>query len=306
MNQFLLIQENLFCFLLIKTTMNFNAINRVCNKEFSSLSGKLHSFFRKNGFTEAYYQNHLDILSACENPKSIGTFQHYGDKFPLRQTNQMGLEYAMLQNPADYYCFTTSYRMEQDINKGRHNTIFPMCEFEIQKGTLDELIDFEKELIRSLGYKGKFEEMDYEDVCKKLDIDEIEDFEEDFLCKQYAPVIFLKKFPEKTDPFFNMERDEHFLANKVDVLMLGKNTLGEVRGMETIGSAVRSCDVEQMRQSFKTSVGGEYHKTLYEKFGKERVDKELEEYFAMPMIPRSGAGIGFNRMLNFVRLHDLI
>ena len=286
--------------------MNYNLINKVCNKEFSKLSGKLHNFFRKKGFTEAYYQNHLDVLTACENPKSIGQFKHFDQTFPLRQTNQMGLEYAILQNPTDYYCFTTSYRLEPDINKGRHNTIFPMCEFEIQKGTMDELIAFEKELIRDLGYKGHFEEMDYEDVCRKFNVDEIDDYEEDLLCKRYAPVIFLKKFPESTDPFFNMERDEQGLANKVDVLMLGQNTLGEVRGMETMGSAVRSCDVEQMKESFKTSVGGEYAKTLYETFGQERVDKELEEYYKMNMIPRSGGGIGFTRLLNFMRYHNLL
>ena len=285
---------------------NWNLINKVCNKEFSSLSGKLHNFFRKKNFTEAYYQNHLDVLTACENPKSIGQFKHFDQTFPLRQTNQMGLEYAILEKPADYYCFTTSYRLEPDINKGRHNTIFPMVEFEIQKGTMDELIAFEKELIRSLGYKGHFEEMDYEDVCRKLNVEEIDDYEEDFLCKNYAPVVFLKKFPEKTDPFFNMERDQDGLANKVDVLMLGRNTLGEVRGMETMGSAIRSCDVEQMKESFRTSVGGEYSKVLYETFGKERVDNELDAYYKMKMIPRSGGGIGFTRLLNFMRHHDLL
>lgn len=286
--------------------MNFNLINKVCNKEFSSLSRKLHNFFHKKGFTEAYYQNHLDILSACENPKSIGKFFHFDKVFPLRQTNQMGLEYAILENPGNYYCFSTSYRFEPDINKGRHNTIFPMTEFEIQGDSLDNLIQFEKELIRGLGYKGKFEEVDYEDVCKKFDVADLDDFEEDLLCKKYAPVIFLKNFPERTDPFFNMARDENGLAKKVDVLMLGKNTLGEVRGMETIGSAVRSCDIEQMRESFQTSVKGEYATTLYEKFGKERVDAELEEFLKMKMIPRAGGGIGFTRLLNFMRHHELL
>lgn len=285
---------------------SWNLINKVCNKEFSSLSRKIHNFFWKKNFTEAYYQNHLDVLTACENPKSIGEFKHYNETFPLRQTNQMGLEYAILEDPKDYYCFTTSYRLEPEINKGRHNTIFPMVEFEIQKGTLEELIDFEREFIRGLGYTGKFLEIDYEDALEKFQVDEITDVEEDLLCKNYAPVIFLKKFPENTDPFFNMQRDEKGLSAKVDVLMLGKNTYGEIRGMETIGSAVRSCDVEQMKESFRTSVNGEYAKTLYEKFGKDRVHNELDEYFKMKMIPRSGGGMGFTRLLNFARLHDLL
>ena len=285
----------------------WNLINKVCNKEFSSLSGKLHNFFRKNNFTEAYYQNYLDVLTACENPKSIGMFKHYNESFPLRQTNQMGLEYAILSNPGtDFYCFTTSYRLEDDINKGRHNTIFPMVEFEINKGTIDELIDFEKDMIRHLGYTGEFLELDYNEACENFKTNEIDDHEENLLCQKYAPVVFLKKFPESTDPFFNMERDHNGLSNKVDVIMLGTNTIGETRGMETIGSAVRSTDVEQMKDSFKTSVNGQYSKTLYEKFGQDRVDQELKEYFAMNMIPRSGGGIGFTRLLNFMRYNNLL
>ena len=50
--------------------------------------------------------------------------------YPLRQTTQMGLEYDMLNDGKNIYCFTTSYRLEDDINPGRHNTIFPMVEFE--------------------------------------------------------------------------------------------------------------------------------------------------------------------------------
>jgi aspartyl/asparaginyl-tRNA synthetase len=283
-----------------------NQINKVCNKEFSKLSGKLHSFFRNKHFTEAYYQNHLDVLTACENPKSIGQFKYFDEMFPLRQTNQMGLEYAILENPANYYCFTTSYRMEPDINKGRHNTIFPMCEFEILKDNVNDLISFETELIKSLGYKGRFIEIDYEEACDFYKVKDIDDIQEDDMCKRYAPVVFLKRFPSRTDPFFNMKKNKDGYFDKVDVLMLGVNTLGQVRGMETIGSAVRSCDVEEMKKEFKTSVGGEYAKTLYDKFGKERVDKELEEYFSMKMIPRSGGGIGFTRLLNFMRLHNLL
>lgn len=286
--------------------MSANIINRVCNKEFSKLSGKLHSFFRNKNFIEAYYQNHLDILTACENPKSIGEFKYYDETFPLRQTNQMGLEYAILENPFNYYCFTTSYRLEPNVNEGRHNTIFPMCEFEIMKGNMKDLIEFETELIKSLGYRGRFIEIDYEDACNYYNTHEIDDEQENDLCKRFAPVVFLKNFPQRTDPFFNMQKNKDGYFDKVDVLMLGVNTLGQVRGMETIGSAVRSCNVDQMRKEFKTSVGGEFSKTLYEKFGKERVDKELEEYYSMDMIPRSGGGIGFTRLLNFMRYHNLL
>lgn len=286
----------------------WNSINRVDNDEFNSLSRKVRNFFWDNGFTETYYQNHLDVLTACENPNSIGEFKHYDQVFPLRQTNQMSLEYALLENPRNYFCFTTSYRLEEDINPGRHNTIFPMIEFEITDGTLEGLIDFEKRFLRGLGYEGEFAEIDYEDACRRYGVTDLEDREESALCKELAPVVFLKNFPERTNPFFNMKRDPSNRGNvlKVDVLLLGKDMYGTVRGMETLGSAVRSTNVDEMRQSFETSTDGEYAKTLYNKFGKERVDKELEDYFALPMTERSGCGIGVGRLLNFMRHFNLL
>ena len=49
--------------------------------------------------------------------------------------------------------------------------------------------------------------------------------------------------------------------------------------METIGSAERSCSVEEMRNMFYNISEGEYCKILFDKFGKERVEAELEEFF---------------------------
>lgn len=85
-----------------------------------------------------------------------------------------------------------------------------------------------------------------------------------------------------------MARDkETGLSRKVDVL---------VSGMETIGSAQRSCDVEDMRLRFNTISEGQYASTLYKLFGKERVDKELDHFLSHKFLPRSGAGI--NSVLN--------
>ena len=77
-------------------------------------------------------------------------------------------------------------------------------------------------------------------------------------------------------------------------------------GMETIGSAERAHDVEEMRDQFHTISGGEYAQLLYNLFGKDRVLKELDEFLQFDFIPRFGGGIGVTRMINAMRLAGLM
>jgi aspartyl/asparaginyl-tRNA synthetase len=174
-----------------------------------------------------------------------------------------------------------------------------MFEFEIP-GDLDRLIDFEKSLLEHLGFgsKDSFPEVNYMDMCKKYGVDELDHCHEKQLCEEYGPVVFLKYFPESTSPFWNMNRcEDKNLAKKVDVIICG---------IETIGSAERSCDVDEMRNLFHTITNGEYSNILYKKFGKERVEKELEDFLSHKFFVRSGAGIGATRLIRAMRILNLI
>jgi hypothetical protein len=51
-----------------------------------------------------------------------------------------------------------------------------------------------------------------------------------------------------------------------------------------------------MREMFYTIEGGGYSAKLFELFGKERVEKELEEFLSLDFFPRFGAGIGLTRL----------
>jgi hypothetical protein len=84
-----------------------------------------------------------------------------------------------------------------------------------------------------------------------------------------------------------MQHGTNGIFNKVDVIMYGQ---------ETIGSAERSCDVEKMREMFYTIENGGYSAKLFELFGKERVEKELEEFLSFEFFPRYGGGIGMTRL----------
>ena len=92
-----------------------------------------------------------------------------------------------------------------------------------------------------------------------------------------------------TSPFWNMARNnDGVTAKKMDVIL---------GGMETIGSAERSCDVDMMRDTFHTITDGAYSKLLFELFGKDRVESELEEFLEFDFFPRVGGGIGVTRMI---------
>lgn len=270
--------------------------------KFSYVVNKLRTFFLEKGFIEVHTQNRLSILAACEDPSTISLYNYAGSIWPLPQTGQMWLEWELLRDPAPpgYFCLSTSYRNEPNPVPGRHDLIFPMFEFEL-KGDFEEMKKLEGELLEYLGYgqRNSFVEGEYVDISERMGVLDISHKEEMKLYKEEGNnVFFLKNFPEYTSPFWNMKlNDDKKTAKKIDIIM---------SGMETIGSAERCADVEDMRTRFLNISEGMYATTLYNKFGKERVDKELEEFLAHNFITRSGGGIGMTRLIRSMELEGLI
>ena len=273
-------------------------------KNFDVVVGKMRKFFKEvKGFTEVHTQNKKSILAACEDPKTIATYNYEGQIWPLPQTGQMWLEHYLLEHPEEngFFCVSTSYRNEPDPVPGRHDRIFPMFEFEL-KGGMDELRKVEGELLDYLGFKrlydGSFPTGDYDDVAKEYEVDELENEHEERLEKEHGPVFFLENFPERTSPFWNMRLHESKVhSNKIDVIL---------HGIETIGSAERSIDPVTMKDTFYTISNGDYANLLFAQFGKDRVEKELEEFLKKDFFERSGGGIGVGRMIRAMRLSNLL
>tara|TARA_B100000035_G_scaffold288299_1_gene273831 strand:+ start:513 stop:1346 length:834 start_codon:yes stop_codon:yes gene_type:complete len=271
-------------------------------RKFSQVTNKMRSFFLERNYVEVHTQNMRSILAACEDPTTISTYQYSGEVWPLPQTGQMWLENVLLDNP-DYegaFCLSTSYRNEPNPVIGRHDLIFPMFEFE-SKGNMDDLQNMQKDLLEHLGFEkkdGEYPEGDYLDICKKYDAEELDNDHELMLEKDYGPVFFLKNFPFSTSPFWNMKADFTTQnSNKIDVIL---------HGIETIGSAERSCDKDEMRELFYTISDGQYKDILYKEFTKERVDKELDEFLDRDFFPRYGGGIGVTRMIRAMELSNLL
>jgi aspartyl/asparaginyl-tRNA synthetase len=257
-------------------------------KTYNELVQKMREFFLDKGFIEVPTQSRLSILAACENPHSIATFNYNGEIWPLPQTGQMWLEYELLKNPEwnGVFCISTSYRQEKNPIPGRHELIFPMFEFE-SKGGMKEMIKLESELLDYLGFD-KPVEVNYDDVCQEYGgVSILEDEHESRMWKEKGSVVSLQHFPLRTNPFWNMKHKENSIFNKVDVILYGQ---------ETIGSAERSCDPDEMKHNFYTIEGGGYSEKLFELFGKDRVEKELEEFLSFDFFPRFGGGIGMTRL----------
>ncbi len=263
--------------------------------QFHNAVSKLRSFFESEGFIEVHTQNRLSILAACEDPTTISTYSYGGQVWPLPQTGQMWLEYELLKNPdlPGLFCVSTSYRNEPNPIAGRHDLIFPMFEFETHGG-IDKLYNLERDLLEHLGFGDKYcyPGGDYVEVAERYGVEEIEAEHETRLWVDMGPVYFISQFPQYTSPFWNMKKNGDF-ANKIDVILYG---------METIGSAERSTDPEEMRELFHTISDGMYADILYAQFGKARVEKELEEFLDSDFFPRCGGGIGMTRMIRAMKL----
>ena len=61
-----------------------------------------------------------------------------------------------------------------------------------------------------------------------------------------------------------------------------------------------------MRKLFYTIIDGGYAGKLYELFGHDRVEKELEEFLSFDFFPRFGGGIGISRLIDGMKKEDLL
>lgn len=262
---------------------------------FSEIVNKMRQFCLMKGFIEVNTQDRLSILAACEDPTTVATYNYAGEVWPLPQTGQMWLEYELLTRPhlPGVFCVSTSYRNEKNPIPGRHKIIFPMFEFEL-KGTLKDLENFNIELLEYLGFgpRSTYHMKTYDELKKFYGVEELKTEHENRMPGDFGPIVFCKEFPSYTSPFWNMRRKSKDYSEKIDVIMYGN---------ETIGSAERSTSPEEMREEFYTISGGGYAKLLFDLFGKERVEKELDEFLSLKFFPRCGGGIGMTRMIMAVK-----
>ncbi len=259
---------------------------------FSKVVNQLRNFCLSKGFVEVTTQDRLSILAACEDPETVATYKYTKEVWPLPQTGQMWLEYELLTRPElpGVFCVSTSYRNEPNPVPGRHKLIFPMFEFELP-GNVQDLEKFETELLEHLGFgkKEDFYYKTYDELKDYYKTDELTHRHENKMLEDFGQIVFCRDFPVYTSPFWNMKKNGDTHAHKIDVI---------IQGNETIGSAERSTSVKEMTDEFYTISEGKYAKKLFDLFGKDRVEKELNEFLELNFIPRCGGGIGLTRLID--------
>lgn len=265
---------------------------------FSDVINRLRHFCLKKGFIEVHTQDRLSILAACEDPATVATYEYMGQTWPLPQTGQMWLEYELLTRPEvpGVFCVSTSYRNEPNPVPGRHKLVFPMFEFELP-GTVKDLENFESELLAYLGFKQPFVHKTYDQLKAFYKTDELTHQHENKMEADFGPIVFCRDFPVYTSPFWNMKKKGHQHAHKIDVI---------IHGHETIGSAERSTSIKDMKHEFYTISEGKYAQKLFDLFGKDRVENELNEFLGLDFFPRVGGGIGVTRLITAMQKGDLM
>ena len=293
--------------------------------DYTKVVKQLRSFFDSKDFQEVHTQNRLSILAACEDPETVATFKYMGKKWPLPQTGQMWLEYELLTRPElkGCYCLSTSYRQEPNPIAGRHQLIFPMFEFEAP-GNFNDLLVLEKELLEHLGFNyrkddylyghdNEYHTAHYMGMVEKYHAEDAELTAEHELkiYDDFGDVFFLTHFPEHTSPFWNMkmEKMEYKAGSMVSTKYRQRVALKcdvIIGGMETIGSAERSSDVQEMKHQFNTISDGNYRELLYGLFSPARVDLEFFEFLTHNFVPRFGGGIGIQRLIRGMKIAKLL
>jgi len=274
---------------------------------FHALFGALSEVCKSKGYLH-WQPTEPSVLAACEDPQNLLYYieESTGRVFPLEQTNQMWYEYQLLTmaaNLQDYpgfnglYGYTKSNRDEKNI-ANRHplrvvNKLFGMFEIEA-------LIDFEgylnlqEEILVALGVKERhIVRISYRSACVALgrnpDLWILNDDDEKMLNEKVAPAILLTHFPERTNPFWNMEQGG-VLENGEPYYLKADLLLG---GMECAGGAQRSTNKQLQLDRYYALPG--YSDTLFDKFS-EKTNEELDYYMSLNHIVRSGCGIGLSRL----------
>ena len=133
---------------------------------------------------------------------------------------------------------------------------------------------------------------------KKFNVNTLNADDETRIGNEISPIVYLTKFPLRTDPFWNMKQsDSHTHAKKIDVIL---------NGMETIGSAERSNDPKEMRHQFHSISGGDYANILFSNFTRKRVEQELDQFLGYDFFTRSGGGIGLTRLIKAMKAYNLL
>ena len=266
--------------------------------DFTDITKKLRRFFDKKGWVEVYTQNTLHLLSVHEDTNILSNFNYDGMIWPLPQTAKITLDYELLKH-SDWkgvFCLSTCFKNSSDQLDTSDNKIVPMYEF-IMRGNMEDLIHIEAELLHYLGL-GEIDQFVYKKYSTLLEKYDINELNNKLIYDDIGSVVFLKEYPNDNSTFWNTK----LATNKLTL----KNINVIINGIKVIHSAEMSVNKEDMREQFNKMNNKNYTNILFSNYGKERVEKEVEDYLKLDFFTRAGGYIDITKFINIMKLNNLL
>lgn len=228
-------------------------------KRYNTVIHLLRKFLDKLNFIELFTQNKLGILTICDDPKAMCTFNYGGYVWPLPQSSIIWLEHELFTNPdlAGIYTVCTTYKNDPNYSKKKSDNILeadvvvPNFEF-VTFGEYSEIILLVVNLLQELGFLEKYTFVNYNQLVKRhgstnLSIDVL------------APtkgVTFVEHVPNQK---WGMKYTSKVYIYQTEILSFSEHLK----------------DSNDLLETFFTLDNGHLSEYLYAQFSKERVDKEL-------------------------------
>jgi asparaginyl-tRNA synthetase len=292
-------------------------------------------FFRSEGVVENVFPCLTRGTGACENTSTVFKVEFDNPIF-LAQTKQLDMEAAIVNSgiPAQYV-MGASFRKEPRAGDGRHLSEFTLIEFEAMNMDLGGLCAFQERMLSHVltdclkaptelqGVVGKHLQnclarqkewpvVTYDEVIGSLNSkgvsinwgDDLRSSEEQFICFMYDMLpVQVTHFPERIK-FFNMmlDRDGNGDVEKAKAPVGDKQTVACVDLLlpysgETFGGSEREYDYDILRKRLYDST---MLMQLESMGGTRNAFDDYLDLFKAKEYRRSGFGLGFGRLLQFI------
>lgn len=231
------------------------------------------------------------------------------------------LDYELLKNP--------NCRGLYNLNSN------PSLEF-VGRGSLANMRELLSELMQMLGFQAP-KTLLYEDMCARYQCTLLGPVHELLMQQEFGNVLSLEIFPERTWPFWNTRCQENEIKyhvgsmeqqreaikyqnlqeqvekikqdgnafvclqdksyNQMEILLYGKRA---------VVSSERCTDPKSLEERFYRYADRIYSLSLFNQYGKDKINQELENFLALPMEPYFGGTIHLNVLMRAMRFANLL
>lgn len=231
-------------------------------KRYNNVIHLLRQFLDKLNFIELFTQNKLSILTICDDPKTMCTFNYGGYVWPLPQSSIIWLEYELLKHPdlSGIYTACTTYKNDPNYTKKQSENVFeadivtPKFEF-VTFGEYTDIHVLVINLLQEIGFLEKYTFVNYNQIAKRIG-------SQDLTIEEFAPtnvVTFVQYIPVQK---WGMKYTSKVYIQKKEIMSFSEHL----------------SDSNELLETFLTLDNGHLSDYLYAQFSKERVDDELFKF----------------------------